>query len=111
MDPELITKFETETGINVEYTEYESNEQMLAQIDGVGYVARGAVNDAGNVARTKRMMVDAFTAQQQGLGLSFVEVLTMCPTGWFIPTDEAPDYLAETIAGTHAVGVLRSELP
>lgn len=85
--------------------------ELLAQIDGVGYVARGAVNDAGNVARTKRMMVDAFTAQQQGLGLSFVEVLTMCPTGWFIPTDEAPAYLAETIAGTHAVGVLRSALP
>lgn len=33
MDPDLITKFETETGINVEYTEYESNEQMLAQVD------------------------------------------------------------------------------
>ncbi len=33
MDPDLITKFETETGIKVEYTEYESNEQMLAQID------------------------------------------------------------------------------
>ncbi len=85
--------------------------ELLAQIDGVGYVARGAVNDAGNVARTKRMMVEAFTAQQQGLGLSFVEVLTMCPTGWFVPTDEAPNYLAETIAGTHAVGVLRSALP
>jgi 2-oxoglutarate ferredoxin oxidoreductase subunit beta len=85
--------------------------ELLAQIDGVGYVARGAVNDAGNVARTKRMMVDAFTAQQAGLGLSFVEILTMCPTGWFIPTDEAPEYLAKTIAGTHAVGVLRSELP
>ena len=81
--------------------------ELLAQIDGVGYVARGAVNDAGNVARTKRMIVDAFTSQQRGLGLSFVEILTMCPTGWFIPTDEAPDYLAETIAGTHAVGVLR----
>lgn len=33
MDPDLITAFEAETGIKVEYTEYESNEQMLAQID------------------------------------------------------------------------------
>ncbi|NNE74884.1 MAG: hypothetical protein HKN26_14565 [Acidimicrobiales bacterium] len=84
--------------------------ELLAQIDGVGYVARGAVNDAGNVARTKRMVVEAFTAQQAGLGLSFVEILTMCPTGWFVPTDEAPDYLASTLAGTHGVGVLRSAL-
>ncbi len=84
--------------------------ELLAQIDGVGYVARGAVNDAGNVARTKRTIVDAFTAQQQALGPSFVEILTMCPTGWFVPTAEAPDYLATKIAGTHAVGVLRSSL-
>ena len=33
IDPELIKDFETETGINVEYTEYESNEQMLAQVE------------------------------------------------------------------------------
>jgi len=85
--------------------------ELIAGIDGVAYVARGAVNDAGNVARTKRMVVDAFAAQQQGLGLSFVEILTMCPTGWFVPTDEAPAYLADTIAATHQVGVLRSELP
>jgi 2-oxoglutarate ferredoxin oxidoreductase subunit beta len=84
--------------------------EMLAGIDGVGYVARGAVNDAGNVARTKRMVVDAFRAQQQGLGLSFVEILTMCPTGWFVSVEDAPDYLAQTIAGTHEVGVLRSAL-
>lgn len=84
--------------------------ELLSHIDGVGYVARGAVNSAGNVARTKRMMVDAFRAQQAGLGLSFVEVLTMCPTGWFVPTEDAPDYLEQTIAGTHRVGVLRSEL-
>ena len=84
--------------------------ELLASIDGTAYVARGAVNDAGNVARTKRMIVDAFTAQQQGLGFAFVEILTMCPTGWFVPTDEAPKYLAETIAGTHQVGVLRSAL-
>ena len=68
--------------------------ELITQIDGVGYVARGAVNDAGNVARTKRMVVEAFTAQQQGRGLSFVEILTMCPTGWFVPTGEAPDYEA-----------------
>ena len=29
----------------------------------------------------------------RGEGFSFVEVLTMCPTGWFIPTAEGPDYM------------------
>ena len=31
-------------------------------------------------------------------------------TGWFVPTDEAPAYLAQSLAGTHAVGVLKSAL-
>lgn len=82
--------------------------EMLAAIDGVSYVARGAVNDAGNVARTRRMVVEAFEAVQQRKGLAFVEILTMCPTGWFVSADEAPDYLAEHLGGTHGVGVLRN---
>jgi 2-oxoglutarate ferredoxin oxidoreductase subunit beta len=80
---------------------------LLAQIDGTAYVARGAVNDAGNVARTKRMLLSAFAAQEAGLGFSFVEILTMCPTGWFIETQEAPGYLAENLAPVHEVGVLK----
>lgn len=82
--------------------------ELLASIEGVGYVARGAVNDAGNVARTRRMIVDAFASQRAGHGMSFVEILTMCPTGWFVPTDEAPAYLTDHLAQTHGVGVLRS---
>ena len=30
--------------------------QLLAQLEGAAYVARGAVNTAGNVARTKRLL-------------------------------------------------------
>jgi 2-oxoglutarate ferredoxin oxidoreductase subunit beta len=80
---------------------------LLAGIDGVAYVARGAVNTAGNVARTRRMLRRALEVQDAGLGFSFVEILTMCPTGWFIETQEAPDYLADHLAPVHALGVLR----
>ncbi len=83
---------------------------LVATIDGVAYVARGAVNNAGNVARTRRMLVEAFTAQRQKLGFAFVEILTMCPTGWFVPTADAPDYLAQTLAATHPVAVLKTAL-
>lgn len=80
---------------------------LLAGIDGAAYVARGAVNNAGNVARTRRMIQRAFEVQQQGLGFSFVEILTMCPTGWFIETQEAPGYLTDHLAEVHSVGVLK----
>ena len=83
---------------------------LLAQIDGTAYVARGAVNSAGNLARTKRMLSRALEVQQAGAGLSFVEVLTMCPTGWFVETEEAPDYLEEHLAAVHRPGVLKDVL-
>ncbi|MDQ1361144.1 MAG: 2-oxoglutarate/2-oxoacid ferredoxin oxidoreductase subunit beta, partial [Acidimicrobiaceae bacterium] len=67
---------------------------LLAQLQGATYVARAAVNNAGNVAKAKRMITRALEVQLQGGGFSFVEILTMCPTGWFIETAEAPDYLS-----------------
>jgi 2-oxoglutarate ferredoxin oxidoreductase subunit beta len=80
---------------------------LLSQLDGAAYVARGAVNNAGNVARTRRMLGRAFELQMAGAGFTFVEVLTMCPTGWFVETREAPDYLGDKMAGTYGLGVLK----
>jgi len=80
---------------------------LIAELDGAAYVARGAVNNAGNVARTKKMIRRALETQEAGLGFSFVEILTMCPTGWFVETPDAPDYLTSTLAPVHAPGVLK----
>ena len=80
---------------------------LIAELDGAAYVARGAVNNAGNVARTKKMIRKALEVQETGLGFSFVEILTMCPTGWFVDTHDAPDYLTSTLAPVHAPGVLK----
>jgi 2-oxoglutarate ferredoxin oxidoreductase subunit beta len=80
---------------------------LLASIQGTTYVARGAVNNAGNVARTKRMVTRALEVQAEG-GFSFVEILTMCPTGWFVPTDEAPDYLEAALGSVYEVGELKA---
>jgi len=80
---------------------------LLAELEGAVYVARGAVNTAGNVAKTRRMITRAFETQLRGEGFSFLEILTMCPTGWFIETQEAPDYLDNTLAATHTIGVVK----
>jgi 2-oxoglutarate ferredoxin oxidoreductase subunit beta len=82
---------------------------VLAQLDGATYVARAAVNSAGNVAKAKRMINRALEVQLRGEGFSFVEILTMCPTGWFIETQEAPDYLTDNLAAVHNIGVVKDE--
>jgi len=83
---------------------------LLAQLEGAAFVARGAVNTAGNVARTKKMLLRALETQLAGAGFSFVEILTMCPTGWFIETQEAPEYLSDNLASVHATGILKDAL-
>jgi 2-oxoglutarate ferredoxin oxidoreductase subunit beta len=80
---------------------------LVARLDGAAYVARGAVNTAGNVALTKKMLRRALETQASGLGFSLVEILTMCPTGWFVETPEAPGYLADNLAVVHTGGVLK----
>jgi 2-oxoglutarate ferredoxin oxidoreductase subunit beta len=83
---------------------------LLAQLDGAAYVARGSVHSAGAIAKTKRMIHRAFEAQLRGDGFSFVEILTMCPTGWFVPTSEGPDYMDQTLGQVHRMGELKSTI-
>jgi 2-oxoglutarate ferredoxin oxidoreductase subunit beta len=82
---------------------------LIAQLQGAAYVARGSVHNAGAVARTQKMFKRAFESQIAGAGFSFVEVLTMCPTGWFIPTQEGPDYMTETLGEVHIMGELKAD--
>jgi 2-oxoglutarate ferredoxin oxidoreductase subunit beta len=79
---------------------------LLAQLEGAAYVARGSVHNPAAVAQTKRMLRRAVETQLGG-GFSFVEVLTMCPTGWFIPTSEGPSYMEETLGSVHTMGELK----
>jgi 2-oxoglutarate ferredoxin oxidoreductase subunit beta len=80
---------------------------LVAGLDGSAFVARCAVNNAGNVARTRRILRQAFETQVAGRGFSLVEILTMCPTGWFIETQEAPAYLSDKLAAVHSLGILK----
>lgn len=81
---------------------------LLAQLDGSGYVARGSVHSAGAVAKTKRMIRRALECQLAGEGFSFVEILTMCPTGWFVPTSDGPGYMDQTLGQVHRMGELKT---
>jgi 2-oxoglutarate ferredoxin oxidoreductase subunit beta len=80
---------------------------LIASLPGAAYVARGSVHNAGSIAKTKRYLKKAFEVAAQGGGFTFVEVLTMCPTGWFLPTAEGPDYLEGTFEKTFPLGILK----
>lgn len=79
---------------------------LVAGLRGTAYVARGAVATAGGVAQTKRMLRRAFEAQLAGAGFSLVEILTMCPTGWFVSAPEGPGYLGDSMERAYPLGEL-----
>lgn len=80
---------------------------IIARLPGASFVARGAVHNAAEATKTKRLIRKAFEHQIAGKGFSFVEVLTMCPTGWFVPTAGGPDYLAHALEPVYPIGILR----
>ena len=82
---------------------------LLTPLGGVSYVARGTVTTARDVEKTRRYLRRALETQIAGEGFSFVEILTMCPTGWFIPVTEGPGYLNETIAPVFRTGEFKVE--
>ena len=81
---------------------------LLAQLPGTAYAARGSVHDAAHVVKTKNLLRRAFETQLAGRGFSFVEILTMCPTGWFVPTADGPGYLDRVLRTVHATGELKN---
>ena len=80
---------------------------IVATFPGVAYVARGAVDKPNAIARTRRYLREAFRAQMAGEGFSLVEVLTMCPTGWAVPTDQGAAYQRDQMNETYPLGELR----
>lgn len=81
--------------------------ELVASLRGTAYVARGAVHRASSIALTKNMIKRAFEHQRAGNGFSMVEILTMCPTGWFVPVQDGSDYMSESLELVNPSEVLK----
>ena len=54
--------------------------ELMAGLPGVVYSARGALNTPAQYKRTKKAVKTAFQKQIDGVGYSFVEILSVCPS-------------------------------
>jgi 2-oxoglutarate ferredoxin oxidoreductase subunit beta len=69
--------------------------EMLATLDGAGYVVRRSLHDPKNIRQAKKAIRMAFEAQVRGLGFSMVELLSSCPTNWGLTPVEALRWVEE----------------
>lgn len=81
--------------------------EMLVGLEGAAYVARGTVHTPVGVKRTKKLLRAALETQRRGLGFSLVEIVTMCPTGWFVSPSEGPRFQEERLLPVFQVGELK----
>jgi len=69
--------------------------EILAKLDGAGYVVRRSLHDPKNIRLAKKAIRMAFEVQQRGLGFSLVELLSTCPTNWGLSPVEALKWVEE----------------
>lgn len=80
---------------------------MLAQLDGVCYVTRQSVHTPASVRRAKKALRKAFENSMQQKGLSFVEFVSTCSSGWKMTPVEANRWLDEHMLPVYPLGDIK----
>lgn len=83
--------------------------ELLAQLGGVAYSARVAVDSPKHVLEAKKVIRRAFQYQAEGKGFSFVEVLSACPTNWGMNPLAANARVAQEMIPYFPLGVFKDE--
>lgn len=83
--------------------------ELLAQLEGVGFSSRVAVNNAKNLMQAKKEIRKAFRYQTEGLGFSFIEVLSACPTNWGMDSLRANERVGEEMIPYFPLGTFKNE--
>lgn len=83
--------------------------EMLSQLKSAKYIERVSVDTPQNVMKAKKAIKKAFQNQIDGVGFSFVEVLSICPTNWGVDPIKALDFLRDKMMPQYPLGVFKDE--
>jgi 2-oxoglutarate ferredoxin oxidoreductase subunit beta len=81
--------------------------ELLTKLDGPVYIERTSVHDAKHVIKTKKAVKKAIEYQRKGLGYSFVEILSMCPTNWGMTSLQSAEWVKEEMLPYFPLEVFR----
>jgi 2-oxoisovalerate ferredoxin oxidoreductase beta subunit len=85
--------------------------ELLSSLEAPVYIERVAVSDNKNIMKARRAIRKALEIQRDGVGFSFVEILSPCPTIWGKEPVEARKWVAEKMIPTFPLNVLRDRKP
>lgn len=81
--------------------------ELIAQLPGVYYCTRTAVNSPANVRRAKKAIQKGFEYQKLKKGLSFVEIVSNCPSNWKMTPLEANKWMEDQMFSFYPLGDLK----
>ena len=81
--------------------------ELLSTLDGPAYIERVTVDCKKNIRKAKNAIKKAFQYQIDGVGYSFIEVVSTCPTNWGLTPQEAFEWMRENMLPYYPLGVYR----
>lgn len=81
--------------------------ELISNITGCVYSERVSVHNPTNVAKVKKAISKAFDLQMSDRGMSFVEVLSPCPTGWKLSPLDAMEWVEKSMTEIYPLGVFK----
>ncbi|KAF0218559.1 MAG: 2-oxoglutarate ferredoxin oxidoreductase subunit [Geobacteraceae bacterium] len=82
--------------------------ELMAQLEGVAFSARVAVNTSRNLFEAKKQIKNAFRYQVEGKGFSFIEALSACPTNWGMDPLRANERVGTEMCDYFKLGVFKN---
>lgn len=81
--------------------------EQIALCDGTAFSTRCSLDTIANIKKTKAAIKKAFEIQLQGLGFSFVEILSTCPTNWNLSPKEAHERVRNELFEVYPLGTYK----
>ena len=85
--------------------------ELISNLQAPVYVERVALSDNKNIMKARKAVRRALEIQRDGIGFSFVEILSPCPTIWGKEPVDARKWVAEKMIPTFPLNVFRDKKP
>ncbi len=83
---------------------------MIAHLDGTAYITRQSVHTAAAARKAKASIRKAFEYSEKKIGLSFVEIVSTCNSGWKMSPVEANKWMVENMFLKYPIGDIKDVL-
>jgi 2-oxoglutarate ferredoxin oxidoreductase subunit beta len=81
--------------------------ELVAQLPGTIYVTRQAVHTPAHVRKTKKAVRKAFENQKLNKGVSFVEIVSNCNSGWKMTPRQSNEWMVDNMFPYYPLGDIK----